>query len=65
MNSISSNSDSRRDLEDVLEEEPQSKRGKQGQAAHGGDQAGANSADGGKPQAPQTGNPRADDRRPS
>ena len=50
------------DADDVAEIEPASKRGKMGQAVHGGDQAGPNSADGGKPQAPQTGNPRADDR---
>ena len=51
-----------RDVDEVTEIEPGSKRGKMGQAAHGGDQAGANSADAGKPQAPQTGDPRADDR---
>lgn len=54
--------DADRDIEDVAEIEPNSKRGKSGQAAHGGDQAGPSSADAGKPQAPQTGDPRADDR---
>lgn len=49
-------------IDDVAEIEPGSKRGKAGQAAHGGDQAGPSSADAGKPQAPQTGDPRADDR---
>ena len=51
-----------RDIDDVAEIDPAAKRGKMGQAAHAGDQAGPNSADAGKPQAPQTGNPRADDR---
>lgn len=50
------------DLEDVAEIKPGSKRGKYGQAAHGGDQAGPNSAEAGKPQSPQTGDPHADDR---
>lgn len=60
-----SSSDGKRDLDDILEEEPDSKHGTEGEAAHGGDQAGPNSAESGKPQSPQTGNPRAADRRPN
>ncbi|HET7315937.1 MAG TPA: hypothetical protein VFI88_00750 [Sphingomicrobium sp.] len=63
MTSNSSKSPSRRHLEHVLEEKPESKHGEQGQAANGGDQAGPNSDEGGRPIAPQTGNPRADNRR--
>lgn len=50
------------DVDDVIEIAPDSKRGKAGQAAHGGDRAGASSHQAGKPQAPQTGDPKADDR---
>lgn len=53
----SKNDHGKRDLEDVLEHEPQSKRGTEGEAVHGGDQAGPNSADAGRRQAPQTGEP--------
>ena len=50
------------DREDIAELEPGSKRGKGGQAAHGGDQAGPSSHQAGKPQSPQTGDPKSDDR---
>jgi hypothetical protein len=63
MTEASSKSGSTRDLEDVLEEKPESKHGEQGQAANGGEQAGANSDDAGRPIAPQTGSPGAGDRR--
>jgi len=43
MNSNSSNSGQKRELEDVIEEDPQAKHGDQGEAAHGGDQAGPES----------------------
>jgi hypothetical protein len=65
MSSNNSNDGTKRDLDDVIEEEPDSNHGTEGQAAHGGDQAGPNSAESGKPQSPQTGNPRAPDRRPN
>ena len=51
-----------RDIDDIAEIDPGSKRGKMGQAAHGGDQAGPSSHQAGKPQSPQTGDPHADDR---
>ena len=57
MDGNSSNRDPKRDLDNVLEEEPESKRGMEGQAAHGGRQVGPNSDQAGKPQAPQTGEP--------
>lgn len=50
------------DMEDVAEIEPDSKRGEAGRAAHGGDRAGPGSHQSGKPQAPQTGDPKRDDR---
>ena len=59
MSSNSSNDGQKRDLDDVLEENPESKRGDEGEAVHGGDQAGPNSARGGQPIAEQTGDPRA------
>ena len=62
MADTNSNTGGDRDIEDVAEIEPGSKRGKMGQAAHGGNRTGPNSADAGKPQSPQTGDPRADDR---
>ena len=52
------------DLDDVIETEPQSKQGRGGQATKDGDTIGPNSADAGKTQAPQKGDPKADDRRP-
>jgi hypothetical protein len=57
MNGNSKNHGGKRALEDVLEEEPQSKHGTEGEAVHGGDQAGPNSADAGRREAPQTGDP--------
>jgi hypothetical protein len=54
MNGNSSNREQNRDLDDVLEHEPESSHGDQGEAANGGE-----------PIAPQTGNPRATDRRPN
>lgn len=65
MNSSNSNSGQNRDLEDVIQQDPESKHGEEGEAVHGGGQAGPNSARGGQPIAPQTGNPRAKDRRPN
>ena len=65
MNGNSSNRDQKPELEDVLEQEPESSHGVEGEAVHGGDQAGPNSDRGGEPIAPQTGNPRAKDRRPN
>lgn len=62
MNKNSNNREQKRDLDEVLEEEPQSSHGDQGEAVHGGDQAGPNSARAGQPIAPQTGDPRAADR---
>lgn len=53
---IGSRSDAGSDIE--------SRRGDEGEAVHGGDQAGPNSDRAGEPIAPQTGNPHADDRRP-
>jgi hypothetical protein len=65
MNSNNRNDGQKRDLEDVLEQQPESSRGDQGKAVDGGDQAGPNSTRGGQPIAPQTGDPRATDRRPN
>lgn len=65
MNSNSSNDDQNRDLEDVIEHDPQSKRGAEGKKANEGQQAGANSDRAGQPVAPQIGDPRAKDRRPN
>ncbi len=61
----SSKDGQKRDLEDVLGEEPQSKHGVEGEAVHGGDQAGPNSSRGGQPIGQQMGDPRARDRRPN
>lgn len=52
-----------REREDQIEIEPDSKRGTEGEAASEGRRAGANSDEAGRPLAPQTGNPRAPDRR--
>lgn len=65
MNSNSSKSGQNRDLEDVIEQSPESKHGDEGEAVHGGDQAGPNSARAGQPIAPQTGKPNAKDRGPN
>lgn len=62
MNSNSSKQDRKRDLEDVLEDEPQSKHGAEGKAAHGGEQAGPNSDEGGRTVAPQMGDGEGTDR---
>jgi hypothetical protein len=62
MNSNSSDHGRKRELEDVLEDEPQSKRGAQGKAAHGGEQAGPSSDDGGRTIAPQMGDGEGTDR---
>jgi len=56
------NSDRKRDLEDVVEDEPQSKHGKQGQAKHDHERAGPNSVEYGETIAPQKGNLRDSDR---
>ncbi|MGE5564374.1 MAG: hypothetical protein ACM3ZV_13860 [Bacillota bacterium] len=61
----SSNDGQKRDLDQVLEVEPQSKHGDEGEAVHGGDQAGPNSSRGGQPIGQQMGDPRARDRRPN
>lgn len=45
------------ELRDVEEIAPASKRPTDGQAAHGGDQAGPGSDEAGRPIAPQTGDP--------
>jgi hypothetical protein len=65
MNENSSNSGEKRNLEDVIEEDPQSKHGDEGESVKGGYQAGPNSDRGGQPIAPQMGDPRARDRRPN
>lgn len=65
MDSNSSKDDQGRGIEDLIEEDPQSKHGDQGEAVHGGAQAGPNSDRGGQPIEPQMGNPRAKDRRPN
>lgn len=62
MDSTSSNHDGKRDRDAVIEHEPQSKHGTEGEAAHGGRVVGPNSDQAGKPQAPQTGDPHSDDR---
>ena len=65
MDSNNSNGSQNRGPEDLIEQDPQSKRGDEGEAVHGGDQAGPNSSRGGQPIAPQMGDPRARDRRPN
>jgi hypothetical protein len=55
MNNNSNNPNGKPHLEDVAEDEPQSKHGRQGKAAHGGEQAGPNSDQGGQTIAPQMG----------
>lgn len=62
MTSDSSKQQQNRDLDDVLEEEPESKHGTEGEAANEGRRVGANSDEAGKPQAPQTGSPRGPER---
>lgn len=62
MEDNSSNSETRRNLEDVLEDEPESKRGKQGQSTHDHERAGANSEAYGRTIAPQKGDLRDSDR---
>ncbi len=62
MDSNSSKHGGTRDLDDVIEHDPQSKHGSEGEAAHGGRVVGPNSDQAGKPQAPQTGDPHGDDR---
>jgi hypothetical protein len=57
MNGNNSKDDQRRDLDEVIEQQPQAKHGEQGEAANEGRQAGANSARTGEPIAPQTGEP--------
>ena len=53
----STSSPGRGNIEDVEEIAPDSKRGTEGQSAHGGRQVGPSSDEAGKPQAPQTGEP--------
>lgn len=65
MTGTSSKHGQKRDLEDVLEEHPEAEHGTQGEMANENQQAGPNSARAGEPVAPQTGNPRAEDRRPN
>ena len=65
MNGNSSSRDEKRDLDDVIEQDPESKHGDEGESANEGRQAGANSARAGQPIAPQTGDPMAKDRRPN
>ncbi len=62
MTDTNSNDKQKRDLEDVLEDEPQSKHGKQGQARHDHERAGPNSQDYGKTVAPQMGDHHGTDR---
>jgi hypothetical protein len=52
------------DVEDVTEERPAPDSDERGRTAHHGDQAGPASADAGKPQSPQTGDPELPDRKP-
>lgn len=59
------NKESETSLDDIAEIDPESKHGLEGELANEGRQAGPNSDQAGKPQSPQTGNPRADDRRPN
>ena len=65
MTSNSSKDEAKRHLEDVLERHPQAEHGTQGEMANENRQAGPNSDRDGQPIAPQTGNPRAKDRRPN
>ena len=65
MNSNSRNDGQKRDLDDLIEENPESKHGDEGESANEGRQAGPNSSRGGQPIAPQMGDPRARDRRPN
>ena len=57
MNADSNKHGEKRNLDDVVEIEPGSKKGNEGQAVNGGDQAGPSSDQAGRPQAPQTGEP--------
>jgi len=65
MNSNSRNDGQKRDLDDVIEQDPESKHGDEGEAVKNGHQAGPNSSRSGQPIAPQMGDPRAKDRRPN
>lgn len=65
MTSNSSNHDLQSKLEEIIDEDPQSHRGDEGEAVKGGRQVGPNADRGGQPLAPQTGDPRAKDRRPN
>jgi hypothetical protein len=65
MNGDSSNREQTRDVEDVIDESPESKHGDEGESANEGRQAGPNSARAGQPIAPQTGDPMSRDRRPN
>lgn len=62
MTDTNNHNDRNSDLENSVKDEPESKHGKQGQAANGGDQAGPNSDESGRTIAPGMGNPRGDDR---
>lgn len=55
MNNSSKNPDGKLNLDDIREDEPQSKHGRQGKAGHSGEQAGPNSDRGGRTIAPQMG----------
>jgi len=59
MDENESNPNEKHDVDDVLDEQKRT----EGQSAHQGDLAGPSSDDAGKVQAPQKGDPRADDRR--
>lgn len=65
MNSNSSSGGQQRNLDKMIEQDPQSRHGDEGEAVKGGREAGPNSDRGGQPVAPQTGDPRAKDRRPN
>ena len=57
MNDDSKNDGQKRDLDEMIKEDSQSKHGDQGETVNGGRQAGPNSARSGEPVAPQTGEP--------
>jgi hypothetical protein len=61
----SNSSTNHENLDDVIEQNPEAKHGDEGEAVHGGEQAGPNSDRGEEPIAPQIGDPRAKDRRPN
>ncbi len=62
MTDTSNNSNAKRDLDDIVEKEPQSKHGVQGQAKHDHESAGPNSVEYGNTIAPQKGRMRDSDR---